>query len=370
MKLLFVISSLGPGGAERVTATLANYWAKKGWEVVLLTLAGSERDFYAVNGSVHRIALGMNRESRHAVWALANNASRIAALYRVLRRERPDVAVAIMATANVTLALAGHLAGVPTVGSERIHPPTLPLGRWWEFLRGRTYPLLRALVAQTAESAAWLREHAPAPHIAVIPNPVQYPLAAHPPRVSPARVSGAPQGRMMLLAVGRLEAQKGFDRLVAAFAEAIGRHPEWSLVILGQGSLRDALTEQAAELGIEGRVALPGAVGNVREWYEAADVYALTSRYEGFPNSLLEALACGLPAIAVDCETGPREIVRHEVDGLLVPQDDPAALVAALDRMMGDKSLRERLARRAVEARDRFALERIAAKWEALFADV
>lgn len=368
--MLLVIPSLGAGGAERVTATLANHWARQGWDITIVTLAGAERDFYTLDEAVRRIALDMAVQSRHAVQGLINNVRRIAALRRILRRERPTVAVGMMTTANAILALAGRLAGIPTVGEEHIHPPAFPLGRLWESARGRTYPLLHAVVALTGDSAAWLRERAPAPRIVVIPNPVEYPLPAHPPSVPPAHLFASLPGSRVLLAVGRLEAQKGFDRLIIAFAKVAQRHPDWSLVILGRGNLHEALIWQAAELGIGERIALPGAVGNMGEWYEAADLYALTSRFEGFGNTLVEALAYGLPVVAVDCQTGPREIVRHGVDGLLVPQDDPAALAAALDRMMGDKSRRERFSARAIEARDRFAISKIAKEWESLFASV
>jgi glycosyltransferase involved in cell wall biosynthesis len=105
----------------------------------------------------------------------------------------------------------------------------------------------------------------------------------------------------------------------------------------------------------------------VGEWYERADLYVMTSRFEGFPNTLAEAMAQGLPAISFDCNTGPREIIRHEVDGLLVPPGDTVGLKFALDRLMGDSILRAQFATRAVEARERFSMERIARMWEALF---
>lgn len=367
MKVLFYLQSLSAGGAERVTSTLAHHWANEGWDVVVVTVAPEDRDFYELDPRIERIALDMAIQSRHPGQALVHNLRRIRALRRILRQEKPDVSVAMMATANATLAVAGRLAGVATIGSERTYPPALPLGRIWEWVRRRTYPLLDGLVAQTEASADWLRQHAPAKTIRVIPNPVDYPLRGHEPRIAPADVRGSLPGPRTLLAVGRLGEEKRFDRLLAGFAKVSGKHADWSLVILGQGPMRDALMRHAVDLGIADKVALPGAVGNVGEWFEAADLYALTSRFEGFPNTLLEALAHGVPAVAVDCETGPREIVRHEEDGLLVPRDDPDVLAAALDRLMGDAGLRARFAERAVEARERFAVERIAGEWEGLF---
>ncbi len=112
---------------------------------------------------------------------------------------------------------------------------------------------------------------------------------------------------------------------------------------------------------------LPGRAGNIAEWFARADIFALSSRYEGFPNVLLEAMAAGCACISFDCDTGPREIIRDEVDGLLAPPENVDAMAAGLERLMRDEELRKTLAARAVEARDRFAPDRILAQWEALF---
>lgn len=370
MQVLFFIYSLAAGGAERVAANLANHWAAKGFGITILTLASIEQDFYALHPKVQRIALGLDADSGNIRLALLNNLRRVRSLRAVLREQKPDVAVAMMATANCLLAWAGRGTGVPTIGSERTFPPAMPLGMVWEWLRRRSYPQLDALVAQTTVSADWLRRHAPAKNIEVIPNPIIYPLARHEPNVAVDSVLLPSRSRRILLTVGRLSAEKGYDRLLTVFADRHRRYPEWMLVMLGEGPQRVALEQQAEKLGIVKNVLLPGTVGNVGDWFEAADLYVLTSRFEGFPNTLLEALAHGLPSVAVDCETGPRDIVRHGIDGLLVPQDDPSALSDALNLLMGDEALRARFAERAVEARERFAVERVAAMWEALFQHV
>lgn len=367
MRILFYIHSLSAGGAERVTTTLANHWARQGWSVTVVTVTGQVHDFYVLDERIKRIALGLDANSGNSWMALRNNLRRVWALRRVLKRIRPDVAVAMMTTANATLALAGWGLSVPTIGSERTYPPAMPLGYAWQVIRRWCYPRLSGLVAQTTQCADWLCVHAPAPHITVIPNPLHYPLAVHGPRVVPTDIQEESGCSHLLLAVGRLGEEKRFDRLLDAFSIVSKVHLDWALVILGEGHQRAFLEEQTALLELSHHVRLPGAVGNVGEWYESADTYVLTSRFEGFPNTLAEALAYGVPAVAVDCETGPREILRHEVDGLLVPQDDHKALVEALDRLMADPVLRARFAQRAIEARERFAVERVAEQWEQLF---
>lgn len=368
VKLLFLIHSLSPGGAERVTANLANFWVARGWQVAVATLTGAEADFYKLDPRVERIPLNVAGESPHALVAVNNTLRRLRAVRRLLRLWRPDITIGMMTTSSVYLALAARGLPVRCIGSERIHPPGMPLGSVWERLRSLTYRYLDAVVVLTEATAQWLRAYTSARSVVVIPNHVPWPLTPQEPIRDPAEVMR--QGRHVCLAVGRLTRQKGFDLLLRAFAESASRFPSWDLVIVGEGELWADLQHQAQELGLEGRVHLAGRVGNIGDWYEAADLYVMSSRCEGFPNTLIEAMAYGLPVISFACETGPSDIVRHEIDGLLVPSGDVNALRAGLERLMGDEVLRRCLAERATEARERFTQDRIAALWERLFHQI
>ena len=272
----------------------------------------------------------------------------------------------MMTTANILLALAAKGLGIPAVGSERIHPPMLPLGTVWEWLRQHIYGQLDMLVALTKESAVWLKANTKIQKIEIIPNTVNYPITPQPPVIKPKFVSNS----FNLIAVGRLSYQKGFDRLIQAFSTLASRFPEWNLTILGEGDCRQILEQQIAELGLEQRVSMPGVVGNLGDWYTEADLYVMTSLFEGFPNALGEAMSYGLPVISVDCDTGPRDIIRHQVDGLLVPQNDHHALVETLKMLMGDKMLRQQYAERSVEIRERLSIENISSLWEVLFINI
>jgi glycosyltransferase involved in cell wall biosynthesis len=368
LKLLIFIYSLSSGGAERVTANLTNHWADKGWDITVVTLEPQSSDFYELHPAVKRIALEMAGDSGKALTGLCQNLLRVCSLRRALRQIKPDIALGIMTTANILLALATRgLPQIRAVGSEQIHPPQFPLGALWEGLRRHTYGRLAAVTALTNESAEWLKAHTGASWVPVIPSAALWRLPAQVPRIAPDSLCQS--GRHLLLAVGRLEAQKGFDWLEDAFINLSKRYPDWDLVILGEGHHRATLQDQVRAAGLEKRVLLPGRAGNVGEWYERADLYVMSSRFEGFPNALAEAMAHGLAAVSFDCDTGPRDIIRHEVDGLLVPPGDVVALTAALDRLMGDAVLRQRFAERAVEARERFSMERIASMWEDLFKE-
>lgn len=368
MRLLIFIHSLHAGGAERVTANLANHWAGRGWQVTVATLTSEERDFYTLHPAVRRVALDVAGVSASALAAVGGNVQRIRAVRRMLKDVRPDVALAMMSTANILLALAAWgLKPLVAVGSERIHPPRLPLGRAWETLRRHAYGRLDAVVALTEESANWLSAHTAAQRRPVIPNAVSWPLPLQAPRV-PVPSLGAEQ--RLLLAVGRLTQQKGFDLLITAFARVAADFPAWRLAILGDGSDRVALEVRIAACGLSDRVLLPGRAGNVGEWYAAADLYVMSSRFEGFPNTLVEAMAHGLPTISFDCDTGPRDIIRHETDGLLVSPEDVAGLTTALAELMGDDARRQKFCARALDVRERFSMERIAGVWESLFQEL
>jgi glycosyltransferase involved in cell wall biosynthesis len=167
-----------------------------------------------------------------------------------------------------------------------------------------------------------------------------------------------------IVAMGRMRHQKGFDLLLKAFASC--SNPEWRLVIFGEGQERKGFELLIRELGLEGKVFMPGVVKDSMSLLKQADLFVMSSRFEGFPNALLEAMACGLPVISFDCPSGPGEIIRNGVDGLLVAPEDVNAMADAMKRLMADGEERKRLGTRAIEVLDRFGIEKVMKKWEEL----
>ena len=227
----------------------------------------------------------------------------------------------------------------------------------WQRLRARIYPQVAAVVSLT---------EADRPKFAALNRNTRVILNTSSLHADAPALPAAPR----TLAVGRHQAQKGFDLLLQAWREVIGQMPEARLRIVGGGPLGPELAALAQALGVEASVEWTAPTDRIEPLYREAAVFVLSSRYEGMPLALLEAQALGVPAVAFDCPTGPREILSEET-GIVVPAEDVAALAQALLRLLGDPALRARMATAAI-ARSRavFSRERQVAAWAALIDEV
>jgi GalNAc-alpha-(1->4)-GalNAc-alpha-(1->3)-diNAcBac-PP-undecaprenol alpha-1,4-N-acetyl-D-galactosaminyltransferase len=358
-RLTLVVPSLELGGAERVVAQMANHWATGGDRVTVVTLSSTAGDTYSLDGSVARIPLNAIRESRGAIEAISHNLVRVRVLREAIARSEPETVISFTDRMNVLTILACRPLGVDTVISERIDPSRYEIGRVWSWLRRRVYPSARALVVQTERVRQQMVDIVRGRPIYIIPNAVFAP----PPPPFAADKAGTTQ---WIVAAGRLAPQKGFDLLIEAFAQIAERHPLWSLKILGEGPVRAALEQLIVSKRLADRVILAGWQNDPANVLRQADIFVLSSRFEGFPNALLEAMACGLASISFDCESGPAEIIRDGIDGLLVASEDTAGLTAAIERLIDDAPLRSRLGAEAVRVVERFGVEQYFARWDAV----
>ncbi len=354
MKVTFVIGSLSSGGAERVLVLLTDAFLKKGFHISVVTLNGAESDFYALSPGVHRVALGISTGVQTFFGFLK--------LRRALLSMQPDVIVSFIDRMNMLTLSATLGSDIPVVVSERIDPKAHRIGWFWTALRWQTYSRARRIVVQTRGALNYFLPKFQTT-ACVIPNPVVPPP---PDQGPPERLPAKP----FLIAMGRFSEQKRFDLLLHAFAGLCRDYPDWKLVIIGDGPLRQKWEALRDALGLADRVLLPGRVKNPSFWLKQADLFVLSSYFEGFPNALCEAMACGLPVISTDCPSGPRDIIREGLDGVLVPNQDMAALSKAMARLMSDREERRRLGSRAVEVIDRFDAGKVATLWEEMLAQV
>jgi GalNAc-alpha-(1->4)-GalNAc-alpha-(1->3)-diNAcBac-PP-undecaprenol alpha-1,4-N-acetyl-D-galactosaminyltransferase len=360
MRLTLVISSMGSGGAERVMSTLANRWITQGHDVTLITLSAEGSDFYRLDPAVVRIGLALLSPSRNPLQALTATAARVRALRRALMRTRPDAVLSFMNSTNVLTLFAMLGTGVPVVVSERVDPTAMNPGRHWTLLRTLAYRWASTLVVQTDRVARWASLQGWSIPVAVIANPLDTGFLA------PVADDGRAK---VIVGIGRLAAQKRFDRLIDAFDRVAGAHPEWSLVIAGDGPLRQALESRVAASPAAPRITLCGRVLDVKPLLRGSRVFVLSSEFEGFPNALLEAMASGCAVIATDCPSGPAELVTDGVTGLLVPET-VEALAAAMGALLDNPARCAELGAAARKAASEFAPDVIGRHWDGLMESV
>ena len=342
-KVAVFVSFSGDGGVEKMVSNLALGFLQEGYKVdfILIKAEGAHLE------SIPSGARTINLNSR--TWL-----SSLPGLMKYLRRERPTALLAAKDRAGRAALLARRLAQVPT----RV---VLRLGMHLsQSLEGKTrlekalrcypmrllYPWADGIIAVSegvADDLAAVTQ-IPRSEIKVLANPVITPqlhrMAADEPtdvwffRAEPPRI----------VAVGRLTRQKGFDVLLQAFAE-LSRHRRANLLILGEGPERQNLERQAERLGLRDRVHLPGFDPNPYAYMARADLFVLSSRFEGSPNALKEALALGTPVVATDCRSGPGQILQNGRYGPLVPVEDPQALAEAMEQGLASPPDRQALPR-------------------------
>ncbi len=341
LHVAFFLSGLSGGGVPRVMLTLAHAIAFRGHRVDLIA-ARPQGPLRPELSPLVRLVPLVDWRTR-LPWINGKRSRQVVAgipaLVRFLRRERPDALLSADHFANASAVWARALARVPTrvALSQHMHlsrhGESKPYLRW---LVRHMYPRADAIIAVSNGVADDLAETAGLPRqtITRIYNPVVTPeleKKAGEPLDHPWFAPGEPP---VLLGTGRLTAQKDFPTLVKAFARVREARPA-RLMILGEGSGREGLTELAASLGVAGDVALPGFVSNPFAYMARASVFVLSSAWEGLPTALIEAMACGCPAVSTDCPSGPAEILAGGNYGPLVPAGDPAALAAAVLRVLG-----------------------------------
>jgi len=365
MNISFFIFSLKGGGAERITSHLANHWSSQAHHVSVITMTGEDDETYPLSKDISLLRFNLDRTSTGIFSAIKNNLIRVKTLRTTIKNTQPDILISMMPEANVTAAIACIHLNTRCIGSERAYPPFDPIGKFWTILRKYTYRLLDTVVAQTQQSENWIKKNTNAANTVVIPNPVVLPLPSFEPKISPRKRSD----RKMILSAGRLTQVKQFSHLIKAFSLIEEKHPQYDLTILGDGEERSSLESLIDRLGLADRILLPGRAGNIGDWFTESDMYILTSKSEGFPNALLEAMSHNLPCISYDCPTGPGEIIQHEHNGILVPADDIDELSVQISRLIIDTKLHQLISLNAALVREKYSLDTVMDIWGQLIGD-
>ena len=374
MRITLVIAGLGGGGAERVCINLANAWAKKDRATTILTISQNKRaPAYTVDPGVDLRDLGwprpahpdeFNEHTTAPLLRLLHNArcpqlipelSILTMLRHAILATAPAVVVSFIDRTNVRVLAAMAETNVPVIVTEQTDARRISLGKW----QGAREELYRraaaAVVAPDPAIAAWLA--AKGARARAIANPLVPP---------PTLKHGSKNNRRKIITLSRLSNEKRPEFLVRSFASIAADFPEWDLEIYGDGPQRNMLEHLIEQLA-PNRIRLCGFSNDPYGVLETATLFVSASRIEGFGNAIWEALACGVPVVAMDAGPPVRALVRHGIDGLIVSQNTMAALANALATVMRDETQRKAYASRAPEVVERFPFEAALEQWDELF---
>ena len=371
--IILMVSGWGKGGTTRTMLNVAEYLAER-HEVEIISLwRMREEPVFEHPPTVRVTALDDLRPSARRLglrrllasfpsalvepgdrWSSAFSLLSDIRLVRMLRRQ-----TGILITTRPALNLMAALLdppGLTLIGSEHMHLASHK--KRIRRLMRQLYPRLDAFVVLTEGALRDYEKHLDGDiPLRLIPNSARY-------LGEPADLSAK-----TVLAAGRLTGQKGFDLLLPAWAQVAPKHPDWQLRICGEGQMRKRLEAQIEELGLGDSVELPGAC-DMDEAMGAASIFVMSSRYEGFPLILIEAMSKALAVVSFDCPTGPADVIDSGRNGILVELGDVDGLARALLELIEDEDLRRRCGPAAAETARDFRIEKVGPMWEDLFAEL
>ena len=376
MKILYCThSTYNPGGMERVLLNKVTYLSQlPGWEVSIVTTDQHHRPpFYPFPEKVRMTDLDINYsdDNDKGVWKkifgyLRKRKEHKRKLTALLQKERPDIVVSLYPSES---------SFIPDIkdGSKKVLELhfckffRLQYGRksllgWIDKLRTRQDERIvrrfdKFVVLTHEDKGYWGN----LPNIEVIPNAAMH-VSENYSDVKNKRV----------IAVGRLDYQKGFDRLIEAWEwiQGTGKLTDWRLDIFGQGEWKEMLQRMIEEKGLQHSVQIHRPTKQIGEEYVKSSLLVMSSHYEGFPMVMIEAMACGLPVVSFDYKCGPKDIIQHGINGLLVPEGDIKALANAMMEVMTDETYRRMLSRNARKVVDTYSEEAVMARWIRLFTSI
>ena len=374
MDISFITSSMTEGGAQRVISVLAKHFSEKGYCVRILLTEKSEPTAYSMNDSVDLVYLEQ--------WAALNfklsfkdrlfnkleqmtardqttirqkqyfrRKSKILAKY--LKQNPTDVLYSFLVEPNIIVGLGSHKIDDRIIMAERNYPKKPMLTDGFIQLRNRCYSRADVCVFQTVEQKEMFPQEIQDKAV-IIPNPVKQNL--------PQPHQG--DRRKIIVNYCGLRDQKNLPLLIHAFSCVSAKHSDYSLEIYGEGSLRDSLNEMIRQLGIENKAHILSFDPNIHKKIRDCAMFVMTSDYEGMPNSLIEAMAIGLPVISTDClGGGARAVINDGANGLLVPCGDAQAVADAMLDLIEHTDRAEMLSKNAVKIRETLAVDKIAEQW-------
>lgn len=352
-KIIFYIGSLTKAGAQRVIINLTQSLLEKGYDITIVTIAKEEDEYLLPKGAVRIISDLTQKEIRNN--RLLNLKNRIIKLRDIWKNENPDLIVSFIGKNNFMAILTSMGLKIPVAVSVRGEPTEEYYTGLLRFLARYLFRAASGIILQTEESKKFFPPKTLKKAV-VLPNPLN-PIFIE-------EVCHEEREKKIVL-VGRIDSNKNQKLAIRAFQMISNKFPEYKMEIWGTGEDFRALTEFVKEIGMEEKILLQGATDQVKEKLKSAALYILPSNTEGMPNSLMEAMALGLPVISTDCPCGgPKELIQDGINGLLVPVKDEERMAEAMERVLENKEFRSKLGENAMKIRDRLHPDKVNEKWE------
>lgn len=320
-KILFIVPFLSGGGAERVVSIWSSELAKLNVDIHLLVFYRVENE-YPVDGSVKIHALKEDKGKYDQL----SKAKKITLMRAKLKDINPDIAIPFITHVGIMCNIARIGLRIKMIETIRIDPRYSPKNKITRMVRNGSVLLSNSCIVQNEEQKNYFSKYIHK-KIHVFANPISDEF------IQAKRTIGNSEIRT-ITAVGRLEHQKNYPMLINAFSRL--RNLDLALNIYGEGSLKGELQSLINDLGLTNHIKLCGRSNNIKEVFMSTDLFILSSNAEGMPNSLMEAMAVGLPCISTDCPTGPSDLIDNEVNGVLIPVDNEEALVHAVNDMVNN----------------------------------
>ena len=351
----FVLGGLSAGGAERVAANLITYWVQNGRQVNVISRRGEEKDFFKIPESVHRTSIGGEGESLNVFTGLIKNISYVFKLRKAIRASNTQVIISFLTKQNIYTILACLGLGRKVIISERNDTTRQQFKRSWLLLRKWLYNYADVVTANSRVAITGMQQYVNKNKLKILPNPVEIPL-------QPAR----PQLSQTVLNVGRLTKTKNHAFLIEAFSQLKKNGSDWRLLIAGNGEEQANLEILIKSKGMEKCIELAGQVENITSCYQDASIFVITSKHEGTPNVLLEAMASGLPSIIADNLPGAMKLVENNVHGFYYREGDIEDLKNKFTLLMKQPRLRKEMGDAARSSVHQYSIENIDALWRSV----
>ncbi len=346
-KIAFIIGSMVGGGAERVISVISEMYAEDNYDIHLIVFRKTDNLYYiSPKVKIHYLSENEGRIKRNIKLPVE--------LAKKMRMINADVYISFCILENCMSCISNIFVRKELVISERNAPKNERLSLHLRVMRKLFYRVADGIIFQTQEAKECYPQSIQAKSV-VIPNPIKDNL--------PEKTDY--NKRNKIVAVGRLTFQKNYPMLLKAFSIVFSKHPEYELFIYGKGPLENELKRLSIDLNVESSVHFMGFTNNVHEAIIDADMYIMSSNYEGMPNALMEAMAIGIPSISTDCPSGgPRVLISNGVNGILVPVKDDIGLSTEMNRLIEESDTRINIGNNSKQLKQEYSREAIYKLWE------